>query len=126
MKKRTPTITRAIKNYNALCQKLKRLRPSTSQFPLPEELSLDLKHLRNNDSLMRDVYIAAGDDDPPAWLTDVNVRKGIRAMQTQDRCAEEEVRLAREWTNLGAWHVSEVRAVAAAMGNTQSAPRTPT
>lgn len=120
MKKRTPAIQRAIKNYNALCQQLRDLLPRGSRFPLPEELGTDLKHLRNNDALMRDVYIAAGDDAPPQWLTDVNIRKGIRAIQTQDRCAEEQVRLTREWRNLCAWHDGEKRAVAAAAANPDS------
>lgn len=111
MKKRTPAINRALKHYNDLCARLATLRPARSTFPLPEPLSTDLKHLRNNEALMRDVYIAAGDTPAPAWLVDNDVRKGIRAIQTQDRCAEEEQRLTREWRNLCDWHANEMAAV---------------
>lgn len=120
MKKRTPAINRALKHYNDLCAHLKTLRPVHSTFPLPEPLGTDLKHLRNNEALMRDVYIAAGDAPAPAWLIDDDVRKGIRAVQTQDRCAEEEVRLTREWRNLGDWHAREMEAVEAAAAKPQS------
>lgn len=120
MKKRTPAITRAIKQYNDLCKRLHELRPVGSHFPLPEELSTDLKYLRNNDTLMRDVYIAAGDAPAPRWLVDVNVRKGIRAMHTRDRCVEEQRRLSREWDNLCSWYDDERRAVQAAAASAHS------
>ncbi|EJD39841.1 hypothetical protein AURDEDRAFT_36376, partial [Auricularia subglabra TFB-10046 SS5] len=110
MKKRTPAIQRALKTYNDLCSRLKALRPVGSTFPLPQPLSTDLKHLKDNDQLLQDVYIAGGEGPAPPWLVDETVRSGIRAMLALDRCAEESLRLDRETRNLVRWYEAEARA----------------
>ncbi|EJD46123.1 hypothetical protein AURDEDRAFT_42188, partial [Auricularia subglabra TFB-10046 SS5] len=114
MKKRTPTIQRALKVYNDLCERLRGLLPVGSTFPLPQPLSTELKHLKNNDALMQDVYISGNEGPAPAWLVDENVRKGIRAMLVIERCAEEEIRLDREARNLMRWYERESAAIDAA------------
>ncbi|EJD34274.1 hypothetical protein AURDEDRAFT_76339 [Auricularia subglabra TFB-10046 SS5] len=111
MKQRTPTIHRALKVYNDLCEKLKGLLPVGSQFPLPQPLSTELKHLKKNDVLMQDVYISGNEGPAPAWLIDDNVRKGIRAMLVIERCAEEDIRLDRESRNLMRWYTQETAAI---------------
>ncbi|EJD36390.1 hypothetical protein AURDEDRAFT_74267 [Auricularia subglabra TFB-10046 SS5] len=122
MKKRTPTIQRALKAYNDLCERLRSLRPVGSDFPLPQPLSTELKHLKNNDQLMQDVYIASNEGPAPAWLVDETVRSGIRAMLVLERCAEEGLRLDREARNLMRWHRREAAAVAAACDDPSSTP----
>ncbi|EJD34794.1 hypothetical protein AURDEDRAFT_41701, partial [Auricularia subglabra TFB-10046 SS5] len=114
MKKRTPAIQRALKSYNTLCERLKSLRPVGSAFPLPQPLSTDLKHLKDNDQLLQDVYIAGSEGPAPQWLVDDTVRSGIRAMLSLDRCAEESLRLDRETRNLVRWHQEELLAVTSA------------
>lgn len=44
---------------------------------------------------------------PPPWLADENVRKGIQAMLTLQRCKEEEKRLQHETRNLRTWFSME-------------------
>ncbi|EJD50107.1 hypothetical protein AURDEDRAFT_58622 [Auricularia subglabra TFB-10046 SS5] len=120
MKKRTPTIQRALKSYNDLCERLKSLLPIGSTFPLPQPLSTDLKHLKENDQLMQDVYIASNEGPAPAWLIDETVRSGIRAMLILERCAEESLRLDREARNLLRWYRRETLAVAEACNDPSS------
>ena len=45
-----------------------------------------------DDDIWQDIGLTETDDstDPPLWLSDENVRMGIRAMLEMDRCQEEE------------------------------------
>ena len=49
---------------------------------------------------MEDVWVQPINGEAPLWLTDVDVRKGIRAMLKQDRCLEEQWRLCMDTDNL--------------------------
>jgi hypothetical protein len=51
----------------------------------------------------------------PRWLTDVDVRKGIRAMLKSDRCLEERRRLGLEADNLCCWFGRELAAIELAL-----------
>ena len=68
---------------------------------------------------MEDVWTQPIDGEAPLWLTDADVRKGIRAMLKQDRCLEER-RLCMEADNLVRWLGNELAAIELAMRTTSS------
>lgn len=119
MKNRTPALVRAVTRYNTLCDRLKELLPADKNFPIPEKLPEDLAKLKNEPSLLEDVWISA---DTPAglWLTDKAVRRGIRAQHILDRCSEECIRLKQEERSLYAWVFDEVLALEHAMHESSS------
>ncbi|KZV91813.1 hypothetical protein EXIGLDRAFT_586121, partial [Exidia glandulosa HHB12029] len=103
LQKRAPALQRAIKRYNKLCARLRRLRPAGSTFPLPEALSTDLKKVRDDGTYLQDVYISHSVGPAPAWITDPSLRSAIRAMHVMVRCDEEESRMRREASNYSRW-----------------------
>ncbi|KAF8143017.1 hypothetical protein K438DRAFT_1994297 [Mycena galopus ATCC 62051] len=71
-----------------------------------------LWQLNVDDAIFQDVglddrYSDSGDDNPPLWLSDDNVRKGINAALDLDPCDEEEWRLRRENSALRVWFRQE-------------------
>lgn len=102
---------KAIKKFNSYCERLEKLYNPASHIPLPLPLPLTLADLRDNSSLMEDVWITPSVDKPPAWLEDSDVRVGIRAMHKADRCLEERRRLGRESDNLCRWFGRELAAL---------------
>jgi hypothetical protein len=64
---------------------------------------------------MEDVWVTSTIGPGPRWLTDVNVRKGIRAMLKSDRCLEERRRLGLEADNLCAWFGRQLAAITLAL-----------
>ena len=64
---------------------------------------------------MEDVWVDQTTGPGPRWLTDVNVRKGIRAMLKSDRCLEERRRLGLEADNLCQWFGRQLAAVTLAL-----------
>lgn len=93
---------------------------SSLPIPLPRHLSSELNILRDDPYLMEDVWVQPINGEAPLWLTDVNVRKGIRAMLKEDRCLEERRRLGTEADNLVRWLGNELAAVELAMRTTSS------
>jgi hypothetical protein len=90
--KRKPALLAAIRKFNKYCDILADLADldnSNLTIPLPRHLSSELNILRDDPYLMEDVWVQSIDGEAPLWLTDVDVRKGIRAMLKQDRCLEE-------------------------------------
>ena len=69
---------------------------------------------------MEDVWVQPTNGETPLWLTDVDVRKGIRAMLKQDRWLEERRRLGMEADNLVRWLGNELAAVELAIRTTSS------
>lgn len=59
-------------------------------------------------------------DEPPLWLTDPSVRKGIRGMLKIDRCEEEQKRLGIEADGMCAWFGRELAAVTIALHSLDS------
>lgn len=98
--KRKPALLAAIRKFNKYCDILKRLAGTRTDFVLPLPLSTDLGHLKNDDNLMHDVWIQPQEKDSPPWLSNISVRKGIRAVNSLDRCLEERSRLKEEAHNL--------------------------
>jgi hypothetical protein len=109
--RRRPALLAAIRKFNGYCETLERLYDPEWKVPLPLPLSPQLATLRDQPGLMEDVWITRSQGEMPRWLSDPDVREGIRAMLKLDRCAEESVRLCREAVNLTRWLQHELAAV---------------
>jgi len=111
--KREPALKTAIRKFNGYCDTLAELAEADSDIdvPTPSHLSTKIDILRDDPYLMEDVWIHPKTGPPPRWITDVNVRKGIRAMLKKDRCQEELRRLGLEADNLCRWFGRELAAV---------------
>ncbi|EJD33287.1 hypothetical protein AURDEDRAFT_77098, partial [Auricularia subglabra TFB-10046 SS5] len=115
IQRRAPATIGAINRYNELCTKLRALLPPGKDFPLPEPLSTELSKLKNDPTLLEDVWVSALPNGAALWLKDKTVRVAIRAQLVLDRCAEERERLLREEKQLFCWLQLEARAVARAL-----------
>ncbi|KAF7981244.1 hypothetical protein HWV62_34613 [Athelia sp. TMB] len=98
--KRTPALLRSIRTFNKYCAKLSDLHDPSWLIPVPDPLPTNLSHLRDDSSLMEDVWIARTNERVPRWLDDSDVRNGIRALMKRDRCREERCRLGIEGDNM--------------------------
>jgi hypothetical protein len=87
--------------------------------PLPTPLPTKLAELRNDQTLLEDVWITHCQGEIPLWLTDCDVRSGIRALLKLDRCHEERLRLGMEADNLCQWFGRELCAVEFALQQPQ-------
>ncbi|KAF8178009.1 hypothetical protein BJ912DRAFT_856565, partial [Pholiota molesta] len=109
--KRAPALLTAIKKFNVYCAKLEDLYDPACNIPLPLPLPTKLADLRDDSSLMEDVWISPLEAKSQPWLDDPSIRSGIRAMIKLDRCLEEQRRLGREADNLCSWFHRELGAV---------------
>lgn len=69
---------------------------------------------------MEDVWITRSKEATPAWLENLDVREGIRAMLKVDRCLEERRRLGVEADNLLQWFGRELCALELAIATPSS------
>ena len=85
-----------------------RKAPRNALRPIPIRAD-NLFSLDVDDDIWQDIGLNEDDDctEPPPWLSDENVRKGIRAMLDLDRCSEEEPRLILERRSLQEWFSEE-------------------
>ncbi|KAJ7745942.1 hypothetical protein DFH07DRAFT_748628, partial [Mycena maculata] len=113
--KRQPALLRSVAKFNSYCAALEDLRPMTCDIPIPPPLATDLTSLLNDPYLQQDVWMAPSGGPPPRWLSDEDVRDGIRSLHVADRCVEEAVRLNAERRNLRIWLDEELAIVARAM-----------
>ncbi|KAJ7723854.1 hypothetical protein DFH07DRAFT_759343 [Mycena maculata] len=120
-----PALLRSVAKFNGYCAALEDLRPTTCDIPIPPPLATDLTGLRNDPYLQQDVWMALSGGAPPRWLSDENVRDGIRSLHVADRCAEEAVQLNVERRNLRTWLDQELAIVAYAMISAVSPASTP-
>lgn len=60
---------------------------------------------------MEDVWITPSPGVAPPWISDKDVRTGIRGMLKGDRCLEERRRLGLEADNLCHWYGNELTAL---------------
>ncbi|KAF8425356.1 hypothetical protein L210DRAFT_3653217 [Boletus edulis BED1] len=109
--KRQPTLLSAIRKFNSYCQRLEKLYDPKWAIPLPQPLPTKLAELREDQSLMEDVWITPSSGQVPLWLEDQDVRHGIRGMLKMERCLEEQRRLGTEADNLCRWYGNELAAV---------------
>ncbi|KAJ7050064.1 hypothetical protein C8F01DRAFT_1068234 [Mycena amicta] len=101
--KRTPALLKQIKKYNEYCAKFQSERPEDCLVPIPRPLPTQLIALRSDYSLQEDIWTTPTDGRPPRWVTDEDVREGIRALHSYDRCKEEHARLQQECSNMQRW-----------------------
>ncbi|KAJ6533961.1 hypothetical protein DFH09DRAFT_1405699 [Mycena vulgaris] len=113
--KRQPALLRSIGKFNAYGAALERLRPPGCKIPIPSPLSTQLNALRDDASLHEDVWITPAEGQIPRWLNDADVRDGICALHSADRCAEEASRLNMERRNMGNWLTQELDIVSKAI-----------
>ena len=111
----------AIRKYNAYCTILERLYNPACKVPLPQPLPTKLAELRDNSTLMEDVWMSSC-GKAPLWFEDVDVRSGIQAVLRRDRCQEEQQRLVSEAGNMCRWFHREFLAVELALRQPSSEP----
>ncbi|KAE9383043.1 hypothetical protein BT96DRAFT_770065, partial [Gymnopus androsaceus JB14] len=106
VKRRDPGIAELTRKYNKLCDDMATLirqkkAPRNAISPVRIEME-GLFNLDVDDDIWLDIGLGYDDDDdngggigsaPPLWLSNDNVRAGIRAMLDRDRCLEERKRL---------------------------------
>ncbi|EJD33230.1 hypothetical protein AURDEDRAFT_77138 [Auricularia subglabra TFB-10046 SS5] len=121
IQKRAPATMGAITRYNDACIKVREHLPPGKVYPLPEPLSTNLTELKNDSSLLEDVWLSGTPENGALWLTDKTVRVAIRSQLLLDRCQEEKKRLLREEQQLFGWLQLEAKAVARALYDPSSA-----
>ena len=110
----------AIGKFNNFCARLKELYNPTFGIPLPTPLPTKLAELRNDQTLLEDVWITQSlEGETPLWLWDRDVRSGIRALLKLDRCHEERRCLGMEADNMCRWFGRELCAVKFALQQPQ-------
>ncbi|KAJ7726870.1 hypothetical protein B0H14DRAFT_2410351, partial [Mycena olivaceomarginata] len=118
IKRREPTISNTVKEYNKLCADIALLirnnkAPAGAVAPSPIPAK-DIFQLDVDDAIWQDMGLDE-DTAPASWLVDDKVRAGIRAMLQKDRCDEEAPRLKRERRHLQIWFATEWEAVSETM-----------
>ncbi|OSX64393.1 hypothetical protein POSPLADRAFT_1055011 [Postia placenta MAD-698-R-SB12] len=73
--KRTPALKTVIRKFNRYCKSLKELKQPEWTITLPLPLPTDLDALRDDASLLADVWIDPSQAQAPRWLEDVDIRK---------------------------------------------------
>jgi hypothetical protein len=122
LKRREPAILTLTKNYNDLCRQLKSLI-NQKKAPLGAILPIEIPRegifkLDVDDDIWQDIGLNDEQhSSAPLWLTNENVRQGIKSMLQLDRCEEEEVRLLRERHALQEWMKEEWKIVQRAKHN---------
>ena len=110
----------AIRKFNSYCERLAELYDVSSGIPLPSPLLTKLAELRNDQSLLEDVWISPSVREIPWWLEDIDVREGIRAVLKIDQCLEEQRRLGIEADNMCRWFSHELCAIELAIRQPES------
>ncbi|KAI6142447.1 hypothetical protein BKA82DRAFT_4331470 [Pisolithus tinctorius] len=108
IKQQEPAISKLVTSYNTLCDELMAPPGAISPFPIPPK---GIFQLEVDSDIWQDVGLAEGCANPPSWLADEAVRKGIRLMLEVDCCNEEERRLSREQSALQEWFSVEWKSV---------------
>ncbi|KAG2156682.1 uncharacterized protein EDB93DRAFT_1238950 [Suillus bovinus] len=97
--KRQPALMTAIRKYNGYCKRLEGLYDPSWGVPLPAPLPTKLADLRNDPTLMEDVWITPSVGDVPRWMEDT----------------DEQRRLGFEADNLCRWFRDELAALEVAL-----------
>ncbi|KAK7448049.1 hypothetical protein VKT23_013806 [Stygiomarasmius scandens] len=114
VKRRDPGIQELVRKYNKLVNELRDLH-ALKKCPRKAVVPnlIDFKNLFSldiDDAFWQDLGLGDDDNDetgPPPWMSDDDVRKGIRAMLEIDRCNEEDDRLAIEMQSMKQWFTEE-------------------
>ncbi|KAL0569425.1 hypothetical protein V5O48_012542 [Marasmius crinis-equi] len=110
--KRKAAFESQIRKFNQHVTYLEEHHRPHFRIPIPKRLPTELASLRDMETshLWEDVWIEQV-EMPPQWLVNEDIRKGIRAVLTLDRCAEERVRLQTEAKNMCSWFRDELQAL---------------
>ncbi|KAE9391440.1 hypothetical protein BT96DRAFT_832067, partial [Gymnopus androsaceus JB14] len=125
VKRRDPGIAELTRKYNRLCDDMDTIirqnkAPRNAIAPVKIEME-GLFDLDVDDDIWLDIGLGYDDDDegdgsaPPLWLSNDDVRAGIRAMLDRDRCLEERKRLLDERSAMQEWFSEEWKVVTMAM-----------
>ena len=109
--KHQPALMSAIRKFNTYCENLAELYDPSSGISLPSPLPTKLTELRNDQSLLQDIWVTPSIGEIPYWIGDIDVREGIRVVLKSDRCLEEQHRLGIEADNMCQWYRRELCAV---------------
>ncbi|KAJ7474951.1 hypothetical protein FB451DRAFT_1034933 [Mycena latifolia] len=125
IKRREPNIAKLANSYNKICEEIAALikakqAPAGAVAPLPVP-SKGLYQLDVDDVIWQDLGLDDQEGTPPRWLSDDNIRSGIRALLQKDRCEEEAPRLKRERKHLQIWFATEWQAVEQAISLSEGA-----
>ncbi|KAG1836304.1 hypothetical protein F4604DRAFT_1886125 [Suillus subluteus] len=77
--KRQPALMTAICKFNSYCERLESIFDPSWGVPLPAPLPTKLTDLRNDQTLMEDVWITPSVGDVPRWIEDTDCRIGLKA-----------------------------------------------
>jgi hypothetical protein len=105
----------SIRKFNKYYKRLDELHDRSFAIPIPVPLPTKLIDLRNDPTLLEDVWITPSTGQIPRWLEDQDVREGIRALLKHDRCLEEQRHLGKEADNMIHWFGHELAAVELAL-----------
>jgi hypothetical protein len=116
VQKRDPSIQQLARDYNKLCDRMRELiaqRRAPQGVTVPEKVEMvGLFALDVDDAIWQDVGLADEDPiNPPLWMCNEDIRKGIKALLELDRCVEEEARLIHERRALQVWFSEEWKIV---------------
>ncbi|KAE9386590.1 hypothetical protein BT96DRAFT_960553 [Gymnopus androsaceus JB14] len=125
VKRRDPGIAKLTQKYNRLCDDMDTIirqnkAPRNAIAPVKIEME-GLFDLDVDDDIWLDIGLGYNDDDegdgsaPPLWLSNDDIRAGIRAMLDRDRCLEECKRLLDECSTMQEWFSEEWKVVTMAM-----------
>ena len=121
------SIQQLARSYNELCNKIYKHicdghAPIESVYPSRID-SKGLFALDVDDDIWQDTGLGDEGDqnaNPPLWLCNANVRKGIGALLELDRCQEEEARLQHERRAMQEWFSEEWQVIVEAYEATGS------
>ena len=116
VQKHDPSIQQLAHNYNKLCNKMQELitqRKAPQGATVPENINMaGLFALDVNDTIWQDVGLADENlTEPPLWMCNDDVQRGIKALLEHDHCLEEEAHLVHERRALQVWFLEEWKIV---------------
>ncbi|THV02922.1 hypothetical protein K435DRAFT_817478 [Dendrothele bispora CBS 962.96] len=125
IQRREPGITNLASKYNKLCDDMTDLirRHQAPNFAIaPKKIDRQsLFDLDVDEEIWQDVGLDEDIDNPPLWLCNEEVRRGIRAVLELDRCDEETSRLQAQRKALQEWFMDEWYTLEAALEQTRTA-----
>ncbi|KAI0630986.1 hypothetical protein C8Q77DRAFT_1074880 [Trametes polyzona] len=97
--RRTPALTTAIRKFNAYCEQLAGMQQQEWKLrvPIPSPLPTELAILRDDPSLLADVWITPTPIAIPRWLQDVQVRQDVHFAFLLKQRKEELLLLRLRW-----------------------------
>ncbi|THV01542.1 hypothetical protein K435DRAFT_655068 [Dendrothele bispora CBS 962.96] len=111
IQRREPGIANLATKYNKLCDEMAELirrRKAPRSAVVPKKIDrTTLFDLDMDEEIWQDVGLGDDDVEPPLWLCNEDVRKGIRAMLEVERCDEEMTRLRMQRRALQEWFIDE-------------------